>query len=131
MSPLHHTREDNKGPESCHNSLITLIPLTIHQGIRALEVTSLHKSIITRITKLACRQKLAKDKKRILEPMSQEPQKPHTIKHKFLVDYFGIQLVVSQKREITAHRSGVRCKTNDLNGTKLIRVLLGQRLLIQ
>lgn len=118
MSSLHHTREDNKGPESCHNSLITLIPLTIHQGIRALEVTSLHKSIITRITKLACRQKLAKDKKRILEPMSQEPQTPHTIKHKFLVHYFGIQLVVSQKREITARRLGVRCKTNDLNGTK-------------
>lgn len=63
LSSLYHMRADKKGAEGCHNSFITLIPLTTHGSIRALEFTSLHKSLMVRITKLACDQKLAEDQR--------------------------------------------------------------------
>lgn len=85
VSLSHHRREDTKGAEGCHNPFITLLPLTTQWSIRAGEFTSLHKSIIARIRKLACDQKLAQNQKRILEPISQKPQKPPKIQQKVLI----------------------------------------------
>ena len=89
----------SKGAEGCHSSFITLIPLTTLQSMRAFISTSLHKALRARITKLACNKKFTKNRKRILEPISQKPWKPHKIRQMCLV-YYSV-MVVLQKHEIT------------------------------
>lgn len=117
-----------KGAEGCHNSFITPIPLTAHQSIRTSEFTSLHKSVRARVPKLACRQKLAQNRKRVLEPTSQKPRKPHKIKQKFLVCCPVPYPVVLQKTlNHTTQTAGVKCETHGFHGARFVRALLGQR----